>query len=426
MPLLQGNRLVVADPAPVGSEPVVAFDLPARPYLLEGSSDGVHWVMAADRSLLLASAGPGVEVLALPSSAQYLLVAADAPRALVGWIADSGPLRIRWRGLDLRTRQWAGPGFDTDGLPSGVALAPAGDALVLWQGPEVSVHAVEADRTLGRFRIEDVQLYVADVAVGAGARQLVLATADRSRLLPATLELVLVTVIMMAVIAIPLGVVTARYRNSWIDNTGRFFSIVGVTMPSFVFAILLQLFAAYFLTDWPIIGRIDHTLAAPRSPTGLLLVDSLVHGRLDVFVDAFRRILFPALALAMSGIGQITRITRSAMIENQRRDHVLTLQSFGVPDRVIVFRYLLKLSSIAPLTIMGLEFASLIGNAFVVELVFSWGGFASYGLNAILQKDLNAVMGVVLLSGLFFIVANIVIDIILLMIDPRLRLKEAR
>jgi len=221
-------------------------------------------------------------------------------------------------------------------------------------------------------------------------------------------------------------VITARYRNTWIDNTGRLFSIVGVTMPSFLFAILLQLFAAYFLTDWPIIGRMNHALSAPTGPTGLLLVDSLIHGRFDVFVDAFQRILFPALALAMSGIGQITRITRSAMIENQRRDHVLTLQSFGVPDRVIVFRYLLKLSSIAPLTIMGLEFASLIGNAFVVELVFSWGGFASYGLNAILQKDLNAVMGVVLLSGLFFIVANIVIDIILLMVDPRLRLKGAR
>jgi peptide/nickel transport system permease protein len=245
-------------------------------------------------------------------------------------------------------------------------------------------------------------------------------------LLPATLELVLVTIILMALIAIPLGTITARYRNSWIDNTGRFFSIVGVTMPSFLFAILLQLFAAYFLTDWPIIGRVNHALAPPGGPTGLLLVDSLVHGRLDVFADAFQRVLFPALALAMSGIGQITRITRSAMIEHQRRDHVLTLQSFGVPDRVIVFRYLLKLSSIAPLTIMGLEFASLIGNAFVVELVFSWGGFASYGLEAILQKDLNAVMAVVLLSGLFFIVANIIIDVILLVIDPRLRLKEAR
>lgn len=245
-------------------------------------------------------------------------------------------------------------------------------------------------------------------------------------LLPATLELVIVTVLIMVAVSVPLGVTTARFRNSWIDNTGRFFSIVGVTMPSFLFAILLQLIAASFIPGWPILGRFDYALGVPDGPTGLLLIDSVVHGRGDVFVSALQHILFPALALAMAGIGQVTRITRSAMIEHQRRDHVLTLKSFGVPDRVIVFRYLLKLSSIAPLTIMGLEFASLIGNAFVVELVFSWGGFASYGLEAILQKDLNAVMAVVLVSGLFFIVANLIIDGILLVIDPRLRFKETQ
>ncbi|WP_159587836.1 ABC transporter permease [Chelativorans xinjiangense] len=313
-----------------------------------------------------------------------------------------------------------------------LARVVPGDPARIALGPSASQEQVGAMRQamgLDRPLMEQYATYVWNALHGDLGRSLISGrpvTTEIAALLPATLELVIVTVIMMAAIAIPLGVTTARYRNTWIDNTGRFFSIVGVTMPSFLFAILLQLFAAYFLTDWPIIGRIDHTLAPPTGPTGLLLVDSLAHGRFDVFVDAFQRILFPALALAMSGIGQITRITRSAMIENQRRDHVLTLQSFGVPDRVIVFRYLLKLSSIAPLTIMGLEFASLIGNAFVVELVFSWGGFASYGLSAILQKDLNAVMGVVLLSGLFFIVANILIDIILLVLDPRLRLKEAR
>lgn len=244
-------------------------------------------------------------------------------------------------------------------------------------------------------------------------------------LLPATMELVIFTILIMIVVSVPLGVTTARYRNTWIDNTGRLFSIVGVTLPSFLFAIVLQLVAANFIPGWPLLGRLDHGIAFSGGPTGFLLIDSIIHARGDVFVSALKHILFPALALAMAGIGQITRITRSAMIEHQRRDHVLTLKSFGVPDRVIVFRYLLKLSSIAPLTIMGLEFASLIGNAFVVEMVFSWGGFASYGLDAILQKDLNAVMGVVLVSGLFFIVANLVIDAILLVLDPRLRFREA-
>ncbi|RDL48296.1 putative D,D-dipeptide transport system permease protein DdpB [Ensifer sp. M14] len=271
--------------------------------------------------------------------------------------------------------------------------------------------------------------YVSHAVTGDLGRSIVSdreVSADIATFLPATLELVIVTIAIIFAVAVPLGVLTARYRNSWIDNSGRFFSLIGVTIPSFLFAVTLQILAADHFPSWPTLGRVDFQLGAPAGPTGFLLVDSLAAGRLDVFLSALQHLVFPALALAMAGIGQITRITRSAMIDHQRRDHVLTLKSFGVPDRVIVFRYLLKLSSIAPLTIMGLEFASLIGNAFVVEMVFSWGGFASYGLDAILQKDLNAVMAVVLVSGIFFIAANLVIDLIISFLDPRLRFKEAR
>lgn len=245
-------------------------------------------------------------------------------------------------------------------------------------------------------------------------------------LLPATLELVLATLFLMLVLGVPLGVLAARNHNRWADTALRLISLVGVTMPAFLAAILLQLFAAYYLADWPILGRMSRGLDAPAGPTGLLTVDGLIAGRPGVTLAALQYLLFPAIALALSGIAQIMRITRSAMIEHQRRDHVQTLRSFGVPERVVTFRYLLKLSAVAPLTIMGLEFASLIGNAFVVEMVFSWGGFASYGLESILQKDLNAVMAVVMMSGLFFVVANLAIDIVIGFIDPRLRFKESR
>jgi peptide/nickel transport system permease protein len=251
-------------------------------------------------------------------------------------------------------------------------------------------------------------------------------TTDLAQTVPATVELVLVSVIFMFVVAIPLGVITAHYRDRAWDHIGRVLSLTGVTIPSFLFAISLQLLAARYLPGWPIIGRIDHALNWQGGPTGFLLLDGLLAGRFDVMLDALQHLALPAFALSMAGIGQITRITRSSMIENQRKDHVLTLQSFGVPERVIIFRYLLKLSSIAPLTIMGLEFASLIGNAFVIEMVFAWGGFASYGLTAILQKDLNAITAVVLVAGLFFIVANLIVDVLISIIDPRLRRKEAR
>ncbi|PKA42669.1 peptide ABC transporter [Rhizobium sullae] len=249
---------------------------------------------------------------------------------------------------------------------------------------------------------------------------------DLGQTVPATLELVLLSVVFMFVVAVPLGVVMAHSRDRAIDHVGRLLSLTGVIIPSFLFAITLQLIAARLRSGWPIIGRLDHDMSWAGGPTGLLLLDGILAGRLDVTLNALQHLILPAFALSMAGIGQVTRITRSAMIENQRKDHVLTLKSFGVPERVIIFKYLLKLSSIAPLTIMGLEFASLIGNAFVIEMVFAWGGFASYGLTSILQKDLNAVTAVVLVAGLFFIIANLIVDILITIIDPRLRRKEAR
>jgi len=134
----------------------------------------------------------------------------------------------------------------------------------------------------------------------------------------------------------------------------------------------------------------------------------------------------PAIALSAAGIGQVMRITRTAMIEVSSRDFVEATRAYGIPEKVVTFRYMLRVASVAPLTILGLEFASLIGNAFIVEFVFSWPGIASYGVRTILQKDLNAVIGVVLVSGVFFVVANLTIDIILGLLDPRHRLKAGR
>ena len=133
--------------------------------------------------------------------------------------------------------------------------------------------------------------------------------------------------------------------------------------------------------------------------TGLLVVDGLLAGRFDVVGEALRHLLLPSIALAAATMGQIARITRSSMIDVSKQDYIEAARAFGVPERLRVFKYMLRPSFVPPLTILGLEFASLIGNAFVVELVFSWPGMAAYGIRTILQKDLNAVMGVVMVSG---------------------------
>lgn len=241
--------------------------------------------------------------------------------------------------------------------------------------------------------------------------------------LPATFELVLFTIILQITLSIPLGILAAVYRNTWIDNVTRVISLIGVVTPGFVLAILLQLIAAHYWGFFPITGRLDPSIDFSADITGLLLVDGALKGRWDVVGDAIRHLFLPSIALAMAGIGQVMRITRAAMIEVASRDFIEAARAYGIPERVVRFRYMLRVAAVAPLTILGLEFASLIGNAFIVEFVFSWPGIASYGVRTILQKDLNAVIGVVLVSGLFFVVANLVIDIVLGILDPRHRLR---
>ena len=244
--------------------------------------------------------------------------------------------------------------------------------------------------------------------------------------LPATFELVFVTIILQIVISIPLGVMAAIYRNTWVDNLLRVISLIGVVTPGFVLAIILQLVAAHYLGFLPVTGRLDGGIDFEANFTGLLLIDGTLAGRFDVVVDAIRHLFLPAIALSAAGIGQGMRITRTAMIEVSSRDFVEATRAYGIPEKVVTFRYMLRVASVAPLTILGLEFASLIGNAFIVEFVFSWPGIASYGVRTILQKDLNAVIGVVLVSGVFFVVANLTIDIILGLLDPRHRLRAGR
>jgi peptide/nickel transport system permease protein len=243
---------------------------------------------------------------------------------------------------------------------------------------------------------------------------------------PATFELMLSSLLLVLLVAIPGGALAARYRGSWIDIGSRLMSLLGVVTPSFVIAICLQILAGYELQVLPIGGRLDPNIEFTAATTGFMTIDTLLAGRPDLFGDALLHLVLPTLALAAATAGQIMRITRSSMIDISRRDYVEAARAFGVPDRVVIFKYMLKPAIVPTLTILGLEFASLLGNAFVVEMVFGLPGIASYGVRAILHKDLNALMGVVMSTGLFFVVINLVVDMAVAMVDPRIRLQGAR
>ena len=243
---------------------------------------------------------------------------------------------------------------------------------------------------------------------------------------PASLELVLFSGLLAAVGGIGLGVLSARHKDTWVDSVVRVFSYMGVVTPSFVFAILFILLFGWILHLFPVIGRLGEQTHAPPLVTGLMTVDALLAGRLDAFVDALHHLVLPALALAMGSIAQESRITRSSMADNLGKDYITSARALGVSDRVVMGRLLLKPSLIPTVSILGLDIASLFSIAFLVELIFNWPGLARYGLSAMLHKDLNAISAVVLVLGAVFAFVNIIVDLIVAGLDPRIRLNALR
>ena len=243
---------------------------------------------------------------------------------------------------------------------------------------------------------------------------------DIAQFLPATLELIFVAGAMMIVIGLPLGIASARWRGTWIDNAIRMIALLGVSAPSFVWAVILMLLFAYFLPLFPIAGRISDTYSIEQV-TGFLFLDTLIAGNLGAFGNAAWHVILPAFALALSGIGQTARLTRANMVETYDKPYIEMARSYGVPDRRIARRYAFKPSLIPSLTIIGLDFAAMLGNAFLVEAVFAWPGLSRYGVSVILRKDLDAIVGTVLIISATFLIMNLIVDVLVTVINPRIR-----
>ena len=249
---------------------------------------------------------------------------------------------------------------------------------------------------------------------------------DMVEFFPATLELTLFAGIIMGGGGIFLGILSARHKDKWIDNVLRIVSYLGVVTPSFIFAIFFLLLFGMTLNWMPTMGRLSPGVSPPPTITGLITIDSLLTGNLTAFFDALWHLLLPGIALAMGGLAQESRITRSTMSDNLTKDYIASERSLGIPERVIMRKFLLKPSLIPTVSILGLDFAGTMSNAFLVEMIFNWPGSSRYGINTMLRKDLNAIAGVVLTMGVVFIVVNILVDIVVGLLDPRIRLAPQR
>ena len=250
-------------------------------------------------------------------------------------------------------------------------------------------------------------------------------TRDIAQFLPATLELIFLAGLMMICIGLPLGMMAAKNQGALIDGLVRVVSLLGVSAPSFVWAVILMLLFAFFLPLFPIAGRIHTGFSVPHA-TGFLLVDSLLAGQGNAFVNPLWHMLLPAFALALSGIGQAARLTRANMAETYGKPYIEMARSYGFPEWRIARRYAFKPSLIPSLTIIGLDFAAMLGNAFLVEAIFAWPGLSRYGVAVILRKDLNAIVGTVLIISAAFLVANLVVDVLIALLNPRIRYSRDR
>ena len=307
-------------------------------------------------------------------------------------------------------------------------VVPA-DPAALYAGPQARGPAIEAAR---RMLHMDKPLYVQygvymwDLVHGNWGTSLRTHRAvlgDIFRFAPLSLQLVAGAMLLATVVGISLGALTAHLKGGFIDFVMRLFAIGGVSLPSFWLAMMLQILFFRVLHVLPVAGSISVGVQFTdpiTHVTGMPLVDSLVTGNLVAFWDGLRHFILPCLALAAYPAGVLMRMTRSSMLEALGQDYIRMAEAMGVPKRVIIYRYALK-NSLAPVfTVLGLMFAYSIIGAFFIELIFAWPGLGSYALTSILSLDYPAIMGVTIFIAAVYVVINLIVDLVIAWLDPRI------
>ncbi len=249
---------------------------------------------------------------------------------------------------------------------------------------------------------------------------------DLAQRLPATLELAVAAVIIAVIASVGLGILTARRQNTLVDHGGRFFAILGSSIPVYWLGLLLALIFGVKLGWLPLSGRLAPSATPPPHYTGFYTVDALLSGQMSTFWQATRHLVLPAFCLAWGIIGTLTRIVRASMVESLGEDYVRTARAKGLNERLILFRHAFRNALIPTMTITGFSVAYLITGAVFVETIFSWPGVGSYTVNAAESLDFPAIMGVTLLAGASFLIVNLLTDVGYAYADPRVRLGEAR
>jgi peptide/nickel transport system permease protein len=306
------------------------------------------------------------------------------------------------------------------------------DAAALYIGAKARPEEIERARIkLGLDRPLPVQyfIYMGDLLHGdlgisiATKRPVLQELTDR---LPATLELLFVGMFIATLIGVPLGVISARWQGTWADVFVRVISIFGVSMPAFYLGLLMQIVFFRNLELFPLSGRVDSDLrfTSPiETLTSLYLIDTFITFNWIAFKDVFFHLVLPALTLAAYPIGLIARMNRAAMLEVLGQDYIRTARAYGIQQWIVTYRYALKNAISPTLTVIGLTVAYALTGTFFVEVIFNWPGLGLFTVRSLLALDYPAIMGMTLLGASGYVIINLVVDLMQMWVDPRIRLK---
>jgi peptide/nickel transport system permease protein len=298
--------------------------------------------------------------------------------------------------------------------------AVPGDPAAILAGDQASPRQIEALRAQYGFDrpiLEQFFIYVSQLAHGSlGVSYLTQRPigAEILERLPATMELTLFAMTLAAGLGIPLGLIAAQNHNGWIDHALRLLTIGGLAIASFWLAIMLQFTFGMSFDVLPVHGRLTQGVHPPSPLTGMLLLDSVLAGRPDVFADALRHLVLPGIALAVAPLATIMRFTRAAVLTTLQRDFVLYERAVGYPRFILMTKYVLRNSLITPVTQIGLLLGAILGSAVVIESIFDWPGLGSYSVSSI------ATLAVVLVVGCLYTIINLLVDLLHAAIDPRI------
>jgi len=306
-----------------------------------------------------------------------------------------------------------------------------GDPAVYFAGAmadEESIAQVRAALGLDRGLVEQFFIYVGNLLQGDLGLSLNTGLPVLEELLtrlPASLELTFTGLGIAILIAVPLGMLAATRPGSGVDHLCRVLVTAGVSLPTF-FTGLFLIYIFYFLLGWAPspIGRLDILYLSPPHVTGFYLVDSLLAGDSETFWATLRQLVLPALTLGLFALAPIARMTRASMLTALASDYVRTARANGLSHRKVLFTYAFRNAALPLLTTLGMVFSFLLGANVLVEKVFSWPGIGLFAIEALVASDYAAVQGFVLSMALLFVLVNLVIDLTLTLIDPRVSMSD--